>query len=165
MGVDTLNESERTEEQILKDARALGRDGRAEEALTLLRDALRRGQLSAEGLEKAGRNIAKLLEQSGQKCSQLLLLGQCTSTWLNATLTACAWAAGTALRVRDGQYDNVVQELMAAQAAPVKPDIVVLLPWNRRLLGGDGNSAQKIEDEVAFWKQAWEIVTKNQGHG
>jgi len=164
MSVQAIDQSRKTEEQILEESRGLSRAGRPADALLVLRDGLRRGWLSAQGIEMAGRRIAKLLDESDEKRRDVLLLAQCTGTWLSSCLTAAGWAAGTALRVRDGQYDNVMQELLAAKAAGQKPDVVVLLPWNQRLLSAEGGTTQqRIEDELSFWKQAWEIVTKDLG--
>ncbi len=164
MVVQAIDQSRKTEEQILAESRALQRAGRPADALLALRDGLRRGWLSAQGIEMAGRRIAKLLDERGEKRCEVLLLAQCTGTWLSSCLTAAGWAGGTALRVREGQYDNVMQELLAAKAAGPKPDVVVLLPWNQRLLSDEGASTQqRIEDELSFWKQAWEIVTKGLG--
>jgi FkbH-like protein len=164
MSVQATDQSRKTEEQILEESRAHQRAGHPADALLVLRDGLRRGWLSAQGIEMAGRRIAKLLDESDEKRCNVLLLAQCTGTWLSSCLTAAGWAGGTALRVRDGQYDNVMQELLAAKAAGQKPDVVVLLPWNRRLLSDEGGTTQqRIEDELSFWKQAWEIVTKDLG--
>jgi FkbH-like protein len=165
MFVEGADQSRKTEEQILEESRSHQRAGRTAEALAVLRDGLRRGWLSAQGIEKAGRRIIKLLDESGEKRHEVLLLGQCTGTWLSACTTAAGWAGGTAFRVHEGQYDNVLQELHAAKSTARKPDIVVLLPWNQRLLSGaDGASPQqRIDDAVAFWKQAWEIVGQDLG--
>ena len=164
MVVQGIDQSRKTEDQILEESRALHRAGRADDALLVIRDGLRRGWLSAQGIEKAGRRIAKLLDERDDKRCEALLLAQCTGTWLSACLTAAGWAGGAALRVRDGQYDNVMQELLAAKAAGHKPDVVVLLPWNQRLLSAEGGTTeQQIDDALSFWKQAWEIVTRDLG--
>ncbi len=164
MVVQAVDQSRKTEEQILEESRAHQRAGRPGDALLVLRDGLRRGWLSPRGIEMAGRRIAKLLDESDEKRCNVLLLAQCTGTWLSSCLTAAGWAGGVALRIREGQYDNVMQELLAAKAAGQKPDVVVLLPWNRRILSDEGGTTeQRIEDELSFWKQAWEIVTKDLG--
>ncbi|HEY1922409.1 MAG TPA: HAD-IIIC family phosphatase [Tepidisphaeraceae bacterium] len=164
MAAEAIDQSRKTEEQILEESRSLQRAGRPDDALAVLRDGLRRGWLSAQGIEMAGRRIAKLLDAQNEKRIDVLLLAQCTGTWLGSCLTAAGWAGGTALRVREGQYDNVMQELLAAKTAGQKPDVVILLPWNRRILSAEGGSTQqRIDDELSFWKQAWEIVTKDLG--
>ncbi|HTW95152.1 MAG TPA: HAD-IIIC family phosphatase [Tepidisphaeraceae bacterium] len=164
MTTQTMDQSRKTEDQILEESRAHHRDGRIDDALEVLRDGLRRGWLGPEGIEKAGRRIAKLLVERGDKQLDVLLLGQCTGTWLTACLTAAGWAGGAALRVREGQYDNVMQELHAARTAEKKPDIVILLPWNQRLLSAEaGTSDETIEETVSFWKQAWQIVREDLG--
>ena len=63
----------------------------------------------------------------------MLVLGQCTTSYLLPVLTAWAWAEGVHVSVRDGDYDQVVQELMRLKEAP---DVIVLLPWHQRLLAG-----------------------------
>ena len=96
MVVQGIDQSRKTEDQILEESRALHRAGRADDALLVIRDGLRRGWLSAQGIEKAGRRIAKLLDERDDKRCEALLLAQCTGTWLSACLTAAGWAGGAA---------------------------------------------------------------------
>ena len=60
---------------------ALRKEGRQDEAVTRLRDALRRHQLDAEAVDKAGRLLRKL-RPPGSKATRVLLLGQFTTSWL-----------------------------------------------------------------------------------
>ncbi len=63
------------------------------------------------------------------------------------------------VQIAEGEYDHVMQTLMdmAEQNTPV--DTLVFLPWHQRLLGsGDRPAAQRVEDELAFWRQAWALA-------
>lgn len=133
---------------------SLHREGRAAEALPELRLALARGALSPEEMDRAGRFIRKCLAAGARPAQRVLLLGQCTTAWLTTMLTAVGWAHGTLLRVEDGEYDNILQELSRLSGEP--PDAVIFVPWTQRLLGdAQRPAADRVEDEVAFWRQAW----------
>jgi FkbH-like protein len=143
---------------LFKQCTRLRKEARADEALTLLRDALRRGGFTGEQVEKAGRFIQRELKEDAA-AHRVLILGQCTTTWVANALAAHAWGRGMAVAVRDGEFDNVMQELLAAAAGGEKIDTAVFLPWHQRLLGGKDRSApQRIDDELAFWQQAWSIA-------
>lgn len=154
------------QQSFFKQVSDLRKQSRQAEALEQLRDALRRQQLDAEGVEKAGRILSPLLAGEAKRAAcRALLLGQCTTSWLANTLTAAAWGQGTALTVTEGAYDNVMQELLAAGAKEEKPDVVVLLPWNQRLLFGNENRspAERVDDECAFWQQTWRLIRERLG--
>jgi FkbH-like protein len=154
-------DSERFDEiTVFNHSRQLRKDNKNQESLDVLRNAMRRHWLSAEGIEKAGRQIIKHFKTHDSKTLNVLVLGQCTTNWICNCLTASAYAGGMSLLAREGQYDNVMQELMAAASSGVKYDAVVLLPWHTRLLAeGDRTTQQRIEDEINFWQQAWNFVT------
>ena len=149
--------------ELFRAATGLRKRGRIDEALALLRDALRRGRLSPEEIDRAGRFIQKALDPSGSdaagKALRVALLGQCTTSWIAPALAAVAWGRGGAAHVSEGGYDNILQDRFGLQAAPARPDVVVRLPWNRRLKDRGEPPAQVIEDEVNFWRQAWGLVT------
>ena len=151
--------------QFFKEIGALTKSERYDDALAGLRDRLRRHELDDEGVERAGRLCRSLFAASGRRASRVLVLGQCTTTWVCNALTAAAWAAGTALDVVEGAYDNVLQQLLSAETSSERPDLVVLLPWNQRLLsGGSGRTvAERVEDECVFWRQAWALSTARFG--
>ncbi len=153
---------------LFKRCTRLRKQGEAEAALGLLRDTLRRGGLTGEQVGKAGRFIQReLAEGSGEpgagnpgaEAHRVLMLGQCTTTWVAQALTAQAWGRGMAVSVIDGGYDNVIQELMAAANGDTEIDTVVFLPWCQRLLSrGDRSAAQRVQDELSFWKRAWGVA-------
>jgi FkbH-like protein len=159
-----MNQSE-----IFKLARDLRKQDRGREALLLLREGLRRGQLDPEGINQAGRFVQKeLLNGKGEpRLWRVLLLGQCTTSWLATALTAVAWSRGVALVVSEGGYDTVLQDLTLQLANSERPDAVVLLPWLRRVAGnGEDMTAppatQKIvDDELAYWRHAWDLLTQS----
>jgi FkbH-like protein len=151
---------------VLKLARRLASEGRFGEAGDRLRDALRRQKFSPEETEIAGRWLCKETEVTSQANSiELLILGQCTTSWLASCLTAVVWGDATHARIAEGQFDNVIQELMAAKARGAAPEVVVLLPWNQRLLSraGGRDADQKLYDELTFWKQAWDLAANQLG--
>jgi hypothetical protein len=141
-----------------KSLRAAGRPG---EGLSVLQQALRRGQVDADGLDQVGRLIVRQAGDLPKSPTPLnvLILGQCTTTWLVPALTALAWGRGRAVKVGDGGYDNVIQDMAGLREGP---DVVLLLPWRQRLLAmDDRGSAQRVQDELGFLKQAWEMVGKS----
>ena len=75
-------------------------------------------------------------------------------------MTAVAWGHGQACSVAEGGYDTVLQDLehLAAHASP--PHVVVLIPWTQRLAGGSGTVAERVEDELAFWRHAWDAAAR-----
>lgn len=110
--------------------------------------------------EKAGRLSQTLFSLAGETISSnVLILGQCTTSWLTNVAAALAWGNGTALSISDGEYDNVLQELIRLQVG-ASPDVVVLLPWNQRLLfpGSKLSARERVESECAFWRQAWGLI-------
>jgi FkbH-like protein len=146
---------------FFKDVSLHSRQGRPAEALQLLRHALSRAELDAEGVDKAGRLCSSLLTGIGQKpAARVLVLGQCTTTWFVNALTAVAWGQGARFQVTDGAYDNVMQELLAADP-DAGTDVVVLVPWSQRLRSTATNDDRmaRIEDEVRFWRNAWTLAT------
>lgn len=154
------------QQTLFKQVANLRKQSQSSEALALLRDALRRRQFDVEGIEKAGRIVQSIRAEAKDKGAiRVLLLGQCTTSWLANTLTAVSWGHGTALAVTEGAYDNVMQELLAAGAAEDKADIVVLVPWNQRLLCDNTNRApaERVHDECLFWQQAWRLVRDRLG--
>ncbi|MBI5725302.1 MAG: HAD-IIIC family phosphatase [Planctomycetes bacterium] len=158
------------QQNVIKRAMALRKAGQTVEALGLLRGALRRGGLAPEEIDKAGRFIQKELPvvaaaDAPRAACRVLVLGQCTTNWLSTALTAEAWGRGCGLLTADGEYDNVLQELMADRPESSGFDFVVLVPWNARLIGGgsDMPAGQRLEEELDFWEQAWTLADKKLG--
>lgn len=120
-----------------------------------LRDALRRNLVSVEDLERAGRSLARdartATATAGPDAVRVRVLGQCTTSWIPPVLTAVAWGRGIDIRVVEGDYDNILQELDRGDDA----DVLVLLPWTQRLFTGDDSRAA-IDGELAFWNAAWD---------
>jgi FkbH-like protein len=154
--------------ELFKDIAKLRSSGRNDEALARIRDALKRGSLEPEKVDKAGRILRKEIDAAGERATPLRIqvLGQCTTSWLINTLTAVAWGRGVMALVDEGGYDNVLQDLerLAASSGP-RPDVVVLLPWSKRLLsdlGADAGS-RHLASELEFWKEAWDIASGRLG--
>src|SRR4051812_18554403 len=138
--------------------RSLRKEGLLSEALRLARKSI--PSLEANHAAQLGKLLIKDLTAATPESKPLdvLLLGQCTTTYLPPLITAWSWADGLRVTLREGEYDQVVQELMRQEHAP---DVVVLLPWNQRLLAHNKRSAQeRIEDEMVFLHQAWAQVAR-----
>jgi len=162
-----MNLADATQPELFKAVRACRKAGRSDEGLALLRDALRRGQLDAEGVDQAGRLIRREV-MAGTAATptrplRILILGQCTTSWLVTSLTAVAWGQGVATVVTEGGYDTILQDLGALSPEQERPDAVVLLPWQARLLAENRPIAERVADELAFWRQAWGLVTGRLG--
>jgi FkbH-like protein len=133
---------------------SLVKGGAREQARAELRDALRRGVLGPAGIDRAGRFLEKV-GAVGPTAHEVLLLGQCTTSWLAPSLAAFGLRHDLELRVEQGGYDNVLQEVTARTAAG-PADVLVLLPWHQRVLSGDDRApTARIEEEVAFWREVW----------
>jgi len=142
---------------LFKRLSQLRKQGDLGAALDALRAALRREQLSAEDFERAGRFLEKARSASDQ-CSTAVLLGQCTTSWLASALSVTAFRHGVNLQVHQGEFDNVIQELMAC---PRREDqgVLVLLPWSQRALASTERSTEmRVADELAFWRDAWRVA-------
>jgi FkbH-like protein len=138
--------------------RTLRKEGRLAEAAAVARKEML--VLQPNEVAQLGKMLVKDLPAAvpDVKPLEVLLLGQCTTNYLPALITAWAWADGLRVVVRDGEYDQVVQELMRHEHAP---DVIILLPWNQRLLSHDPRTPQdRIEDEMAFLQQAWAQVAR-----
>ena len=142
----------------IKQAVKLRKAGKAHEGVQLLRAALRLGGFTGEQIDKAGRFIGKQLKEDCD-AHRVLMVGQCTTTWLANGLAAQALGRGMPAYVIDGEYDNVMQELLTAASSGERIDSVVFVPWHQRLLSGsDRSPADRVADELAFWQQAWQIA-------
>jgi FkbH-like protein len=142
----------------LSQYRSLRKEGRLVEALALIRTFI--PTMDAGLIMQAGKMFTKDLPLAFPEDVpvQVLVLGQCTTSYLLPALTARAWAEGVHVSMRGGDYDQVVQELMQLKEAP---DVIVLLPWHQRLLAADTRGTQdRIEDEMVFLQQAWAEVAR-----
>jgi FkbH-like protein len=146
---------------VLASVRRLKREGRTVEALSALRDALRREALSPEEIERAGHFILREITAGVvMPAFRVLILGQCTTSWLKNALAAVAWARGDATNVGDGGYDAVLQNVASLDRQET-PAVLVLLPWNARLLQSTGRTAaERIDFEIAYWRQVWRIAAE-----
>jgi FkbH-like protein len=143
---------------LFRRCKELRRAGHNDQALRLLREALRRRSLDPEQIVHAGRLIATSLAGAPAAAGAVtvLLLGQCTTSWLVPTLTAVAFGHGGAVKVRDGEYDNVIQHLLRLSE---RPEVTILLPWHQRLLSTPGRpAAERVADELEFLEHAWTLV-------
>jgi len=143
---------------LFGDLGTLRKQGRTEEALRALRTVLRNHELAPEDIEHAGRFLAKA-RRARERDLRVRLLAQCTTTWLTNVLEAVSFGRSVELSVMQGEFDNVIQDLAAIGATNNKSDILVLLPWNQRLLDNYARAATaRIDDELAFWREAWRLA-------
>lgn len=154
-----------TSGDLFKNLSSLRKEGRITEALAMLREALRRGSLDAEATDRAGRFLIKELAagKSEGKPLNILILGQCTTSWLVNSLTAVAFGNGVHAIVREGGFDSILHDLNSIPATGDRPDVVVLLPWSARLIQGKSPLEERVGGELAVWKQAWSIVKAGLG--
>ena len=142
------------------DYRSLREAGQTDKALALAREVLPR--LDGPTAARAGKWILRDLatENPSQKPVRVLLLGQCTTQYLPPLLAAWAWHEGLILDIVDAEYDQILQTLLAQSEAP---DLIVLLPWNQRLLApGDRSPGARLADELEFWRLCWNQIARLQ---
>ncbi len=145
---------------MFKQITVMRKQGRVDQALTLLRDALNRNGLAPEEIDRAGRFIQKA-RTDGPLAKDTLgvqLIGQCTASWLVPALTAVAWGQRQACKIAEGGYDTVLQDLNRLADEPQAPNVIVLVPWAQRLFGSSGPVEDRVEDELTFWRHAWDLV-------
>jgi FkbH-like protein len=149
-----------TAAESLAEFKRLRAVGEAAQGLTLLQQGLRRSVFDCDSLDQVGRLLMRYSASfpADPKPLSVLIVGQFTTSWLPPALTAVAWGRGRATLVKDGGYDNVVQDL-ASMSTP--PDVVVIGPWKQRVLSKDARSTrQRIDDELGFLRQCWEMVQR-----
>jgi FkbH-like protein len=142
----------------LREVKALRKQGRVVEALASLRRSLLEGRVPLEKLDAAGRAVLEMLGEAGapKPAHDVLVLGQCTTSFAKTALAAVGHAQGSLLAVDEGGYDSVVQELATRQS---RPDVVIVLPWHQRLLGpGERSPEARLDDELEFLRQVWALV-------
>lgn len=141
---------------FLKGCRHYLKQGQDERLLTELRDALARNLLDAAGVTRAGRMLEHMNRPATLKVA---LLGQVTTSFLSPMLSALAARDGEFLSVAAEPYDSVMQSLLTLQA---DLDVIIMLPWQQRVLApGTRTAEERVEDELRFWQQAWQLVGEN----
>lgn len=137
---------------------SLAKNGETEAALSALRELVTDPGLAPEDFARAGRWIAKLPSPSARP--NVLILGQCHTFWLADATTAVAWADGKLVEAVTADYDNVMQCLLSEKSIETRPDVVVFLPWSRRLFSPNSSDTleQRVRSEAAFWSGAWKIA-------
>ena len=133
-------------------ARTLAKAGDTAGALRALGEAVRRSELDSPQLERAGALARKLIGEDAS-AQRVAVLGECTTHWLTNTVAAVALGEGRRLRLYEGGYDSVLQELHGAGLAGFAPNIVVLLPWYR---------ASTEERPLAERIEQWQPLTGGQ---
>ena len=134
----------------------LRKEGRVNDALNVLRDALRRERLDAEGIDRAGRLLRKAIASGGGGIEADDRIDFGTMHHLLARSLVDGGRLGKGLGRACCRRGIRQRSPNLAQLEPgeSRPDAMAHLPWNARLLGG----AATVEDEVAFWEQAWNMV-------
>jgi FkbH-like protein len=148
---------------VLAEYRQLRKESRLPEALDLARRSI--PSLEANELSQLARLVINDLAKAktlSAKPLDVLILGQCTTTYLLPLVTTCAWAEGVHCTLREGGYDQILQELLSIQEFEA-PQIIILLPWHERLLGvGERVAAERMAYELSFLQQAWSQVARLQ---
>ncbi len=141
---------------FFKSCRQLVKQKKNIDALTELKQAIHQNLLDAGGLSQAGRLLEKLNLSSNLN---IALLGQFTTSYLSPVLKAMALPQGHVLSIVEESYDNVMQSLLTLEQTI---DVVILLPWHQRLMMQSSRSPQqRLEEELSFWQQAWQLISKN----
>lgn len=136
--------------------RSRKKEGDLAEAHATLRRARYFDDPQPTTLQMIGRALAA--DFASVPALDVCLLGQCTTSYLPPFLTAWAWADGTAIRIREGDYDNIVQDISALEQ---KPDVVVLLPWHKHLFSpNERSAAQRVADELVWLRAAWARIAE-----
>jgi len=149
----------RGQKALFRSCRQLRKEGRTQESVNRLVQALRAGRLDSEGVLQAGRLLDTQDLTPAERPCRVQLLGQCTTAWLAPALTATAAGRGATLSVTEEDYDNVLQGLMSVDESV---QTIVLLPWNQRLFGTiDRDDQTRVLDELQFWQQAWQLAAKH----
>ncbi len=113
--------------------------------LEQLQESARQADLKREAFS-LGRKLARV----DQSLLKVTLLGQCTLDYLAPTLGVHSLTTDLPLQVRCGGYDQVLQDLSS-----LEDGIVVLFPWNKRLL-----STGQAEAELGFWQTCWNLAAQ-----
>jgi len=141
---------------FFRSCRQLIKQQKHDEALSELQQALGRNKLNAGGISQAGRLLDKL---AIPQTLNVALLGQFTTSFLSPVLKATAAIQGEMLSIEEESYDNVMQNLSSLDN---QLDVVILIPWHQRLIKpGSCSSSQRVHEELSFWQQAWQLISKN----
>ena len=154
----TSHVGERPTEPLYQAFRHLRRQGQLEPALGCLREGLARGLLTPQETIQAGRLLLRDPpdERDGRVRLKVSVFGQFTTTWLMSGIAAVGVEKGLRLDASEGNYDTVLQDLASLRE---EPDVVVLVPWNQRLLSeSEGAGGDRMTAELDFWSQAWSLV-------
>jgi FkbH-like protein len=144
------------ERALLTLARRALAEGKAGDAIDVVRSALRRDAIPPHAIARAGALLNDALRDAHASATLVLLLGQATTSWLAPAIAAMGAADGLTLATRDGQFDQVLQDLSALPASGSHDTVLVLLPWSDRLLApGDRTADARAADEVEYWQQVW----------
>ena len=142
-------------DQFFKTIGQLRKSGHRDEALSLMALAFREESFSAEELDRAGRLLLKEFQIPTAECTSARILGQCTTSWLLPALASQAFARDLRLNLSEGEFDNVLQEVAALDSPP---DVLVLVPWHRRLF-----QSRDVDAEIDFWRQVWTLAAQRGG--
>lgn len=140
---------------FFRTCRQLIKQQKHDEALSELRQTLSQNKLDAGGISQAGRLLDKL---DIPKNLNVAILGQFTTSYLSPVLKAIAASQGEMLSIEEESYDSVMQSLMSKDK---RLDVVILIPWHQRLLEPRERSpSQRVDEELEFWQQAWQLISK-----
>ena len=133
--------------------------GDYDQARRVVWSKLRERPLLAQDIDRVGRWVRKWKAKAKPSSSlSALLLGQWTTSWLMSALEVEAWIRGVNLEVEEGEYDQVLQDSFK----PINADLVILIPWNKRLLGSPNQAG--IDHEVGYWQRVWSNLSKPSTH-
>lgn len=146
--------------ELLRIAAGMRENGRDREMEQLVRAYLRGEGTEPRLIQRVGSFLRAAPPPTGSAI-RVTVLGQCTTSWLGPALTAIGCREGHRLVVEEGSYDNVMQDILGLDESTV-PEVMVLLPWNERLLdaGSDSSVEELGSAELSFWENAWAHLEK-----
>ncbi len=147
---------------FLREARKHLKEGAPDLARAALRTGLRSGCADPLALAAAGRLVRKL-DDGVAPAVRALLVGEATLGSVADCVVGCAHGDDVRVAASEGSFDNVMQDLVSEATAALRPTAVVFVPWNERLLQGSRPAAERIDDAVGFWQQAWGLARATWG--
>lgn len=140
---------------IISRYRKLRKEGARREGLALVHESLRREKIDDTSMVPLGQMVAADFENTDTK---IFVAGQCMASFFLPILTALGWREGVRLDVREGNFDNILQDLVSLDW---EPDVIVIIPWHQRILAGaDREVSERIDSEMDFLMQIWNCVAK-----
>jgi FkbH-like protein len=143
------------QKHFFKRCRELVKLSRQEDVINKIVKAINRGELDPFGIAQAGRFLSNL---ATQRNLSIAILGQCTTSFIESPIRAFALADDCYLKIEAESYDSVLQ---SASNLSNQVDLVILLPWHKRMLNSSSIGELAVADECNYWEQVWRQIKSN----